>query len=334
MTEPEKNAPAEQTVSAAPQQTAEISYPALLTVSSSPHLKNTDTTRSLMLDVIIALLPAFAFSIYAFGLRSASVTLLCVVFCVLFEFLFEKLLHRPVTIGDLSAVVTGLILAFNLPASVPLWMPVAGAFFAIVVAKQLYGGIGKNIMNPTPLRDRLSPLSVTLVDVTASATPLQTLKSGALPQQSLLDLFLGNMGGCLGEVSALLLLAGGVYLLIRRVITWHTPVAFLGTVAVLCYVFPRGNADRLDFMLAELLCGGLILGAVYMATDYATTPLTPIGRILFGVGCGAITVLIRYFGTYPEGVSFAILIMNTFVYYLEKATKPRKFGGRTHGKKV
>ena len=307
-----------------------------------------------MLDVIIALLPAFAFSIYAFGLRSASVTLLCVVFCVLFEFLFEKLLHRPVTIGDLSAVVTGLILAFNLPASVPLWMPVIGAFFAIVVAKQLYGGIGKNIMNPalcarvfltlawpshmalftTPLRDRLSPLSVTLVDVTASATPLQTLKSGALPQQSLLDLFLGNMGGCLGEVSALLLLAGGVYLLIRRVITWHTPVAFLGTVAVLCYVFPRGNADRLDFMLAELLCGGLILGAVYMATDYATTPLTPMGRILFGVGCGAITVLIRYFGTYPEGVSFAILIMNTFVYYLEKATKPRKFGGRTHGKKV
>jgi len=302
----------------------------------------------------LTLLPAFAFSIYAFGLRSASVTLLCVVFCVLFEFLFEKLLHRPVTIGDLSAVVTGLILAFNLPASVPLWMPVIGAFFAIVVAKQLYGGIGKNIMNPalcarvfltlawpshmalftTPLRDRLSPLSVTLVDVTASATPLQTLKSGALPQQSLLDLFLGNMGGCLGEVSALLLLAGGVYLLIRRVITWHTPVAFLGTVAVLCYVFPRGNADRLDFMLAELLCGGLILGAVYMATDYATTPLTPMGRILFGVGCGAITVLIRYFGTYPEGVSFAILIMNTFVYYLEKATKPRKFGGRTHGKKV
>ncbi len=215
-------------------------------------------------------------------------------------------------------------------------------------------GNGKNIMNPalcarvfltlawpshmalftTPLRDKLSPFSVTLVDVTASATPLQTLKSGALPQQSLLDLFLGNMGGCLGEVSALLLLAGGVYLLIRRVITWHTPVAFLGTVAVLCYVFPRGNADRLDFMLAELLCGGLILGAVYMATDYATTPLTPMGRILFGVGCGAITVLIRYFGTYPEGVSFAILIMNTFVYYLEKATKPRKFGGRTHGKKV
>lgn len=329
-----------------------VSYPPLLTVCSSPHIKNPDNTRSLMLDVIIALLPALAWSVYAFGLRSLTLCAISVAMAVLSEFLYEKLLKKPVTVGDLSAVVTGLILSYNLPASVPFWIPAVGACFAIIVAKQLYGGIGKNIMNPAlcarvfltlawpsqmalftaPTTDRLGAFSASL-DAVASATPLQNLKAGILPNVSLQDMFLGNMGGCLGEVSALLLLAGGIYLLIRRVITWHTPVAFIGTVALLCFCFPRGNTDRFSFMLAQLLCGGLMLGAIYMATDYATTPLNARGRLLFGVGCGAITVLIRYFGTYPEGVSFAILIMNTFVYYIEKATKPKRFGGRVHEKK-
>lgn len=330
-----------------------FSYPPLLTVSSSPHIKSPDNTRTIMLDVTIALLPVLVFAIYMFGLRTLTVTCISVACCVLFEYLYQKLTKKPVTVMDFSAVVTGLILAYNLPASVPFWMPVVGAFFAIVVVKQLYGGIGKNIMNPAlaarvfltlawpsqmalftkPLTDKLALLSSSY-DVVATATPLSKLKAGVLPDSTLLDMFLGNTGGCLGEVSALLLLAGGLYLLCRRVITWHTPVAYLGTVALLCYIFPVQSAadGRVSFMLAELLSGGLMLGAIYMATDYTTTPVTPTGRLLFGVGCGVLTVVIRYFGTYPEGVSFSILIMNTMVYFLEKLTKPVKFGGLKHGK--
>lgn len=330
-----------------------VKMPALLTVSPSPHLKSPETTTTIMLDVLIALLPAFIWGVYVFGLRALLIGVLSVAACVAFEAASQFVLQRPITIADLSAAVTGLLLAMNLPVTVPLWMPVIGAFFAIVVVKQLFGGIGKNFVNPalsarvflfswasemstfSQPGNTISSLAVELegADIVASATPLAALKAGQLPSANLFDMLIGNVGGCIGEVSSLLLLAGGIYLIFfRRVITWHIPVAYLGTVAVITFLFPQHGGVAMDFMLAELFSGGLILGAIFMATDYATSPVTPVGRILYGVGCGLITVLIRYFGSYPEGVSFSILIMNMLVWYLDKATMPRRFGGKIHGK--
>ncbi|MBQ4354539.1 MAG: RnfABCDGE type electron transport complex subunit D [Clostridia bacterium] len=327
--------------------------PEFLTVSSSPHIKSPETTTTVMLDVIIALLPAFIWGIYVFGLRALVIGVICVGACIGFEAAAQFVLHRPITIGDLSAAVTGLLLAMNLPVTVPLWMPVVGAFFAIVIVKQLFGGIGKNFVNPA-LAARvflfswagemttfqlpgktISSLAVTLqdADIVAGATPLASLKMGTLPDINLFDMLIGNIGGCIGEVSSLLLIAGGIYLIVfRRVITWHIPAAYIGTVALLTFLFPQHGGVAFDFMLCELLSGGLIIGAFFMATDYATSPVTPLGRIIYGVGCGIITVLIRFFGSYPEGVSFSILIMNMLVWYLDKATMPRRFGGKTHGK--
>ena len=325
----------------------------LLTVSASPHVKHWENSRTIMLDVIIALLPAFIWAIYAFGWRAFTITLLSVASCMVFEYATQKLLRRPVTVLDLSSVVTGILLAFNLPVSVPLWIPVMGAFFAIVIVKQLFGGIGKNIMNPAlaarvflftawpneikdfvaPLKNTLSPLNIT-VDATASATPLIALKQGVSPDVSIFDMMIGNMPGSLGEVSVILLLIGGIYLLVRRTITWHIPVSFLATVAVLTYLFPRATSmQQWEFMVMELCSGGLILGAFFMATDYATSPLTSSGRIIYGVGCGLITVFIRYFGGYNEGVSFAILIMNLLVWYIDRFTRPRIFGALPKKKK-
>ena len=319
--------------------------PELLTVSPSPHIKTSDSTRSVMIDVLIALLPAYIWGVFMFGIRALVVGVISVADCVIFEALVQKLLKRPVTVSDCSAAVTGLLLAMNVTAAVPLWMPVVGAFFAIVVVKQLFGGIGKNIVNPALAArvflfswasemttyvapgNRISSLAVTLgdADVVAGATPLASLGGGTLPEATLGDMFIGNIGGCIGEVSSLLLLLGGVYLLVRRVITWHIPVAYLGTVAVLTYLFPQVT-NSLSFMLYELMAGGLIIAAVFMATDYATSPLTPIGRIIYGVGCGVITVLIRYFGGYAEGASFAVLIMNLLVWYLDILGMPKRFG--------
>lgn len=332
-------------------QNTETSYPELLTVSPSPHIKSRDTTRSVMIDVILALLPALAWGIYIFGWRSLVLTILSVLCCMLFEGAYQKLMRKPITVLDGSAAVTGILIAFNVPPTVPLWMPVIGSFFAIVIVKQLYGGIGKNFLNPalsarafmmlawpsamtyfvqphTPL----SPFAVSVdsTDAVASATPLAALKTGLLPESSLSELFVGNIGGCIGELSALLLIAGGLYLLWRKVITWHIPVAFLGTVALLTFFLPPMEVPSInEYMLAELCSGGLMLGAIFMATDYATSPVTPNGRLIFGVGCGALTVFIRYFGGYQEGVSFAILIMNTLVWYLDKFTKPKRFGALT-----
>lgn len=322
-------------------------------VSSSPHMKHIDTTPSIMADVLIALLPALCWSVYYFGYRALVVTVLSVVSCVLFEYLYRLMLKKSNTIGDLSAAVTGVLLAFCLPHTVPFWIPIVGAFFAIVVVKQLYGGIGKNVMNPALAArvflfacfpEHLGKFSIDKIsafssgaDAVACATPLSFLKHGEWAQingstQSIGELFYGYHGGCIGEVSVALLLCGGLYLLLRRVITLHVPIAFVGTVTLLTFAFPRFGLDRLDFMLCELLTGGLILGAVFMATDFVTCPATNLGRVIYGIGCGAITVFIRYFGGYPEGVSFAILIMNCFVWYLDKATKPRVFGGVKHGK--
>lgn len=314
----------------------------LLTVSSSPHVRVRENTRTIMLDVLISLLPALIFSVYFFGLRSLLLCLVSVAACEAFEALYEKLMKKPVTVGDLSAAVTGLLLAFCLPVTTPYWVLLIGDFFAIVVVKQLYGGIGKNFMNPalaarvflfsfpTLLNKWAPPMSSTplwnTADAVTSATPLATLHLGSIPYDTALyQLFIGQVAGCLGEVSACMLLLGGLFLLARRVITARIPVAFMGTVAVLTFLFPRGN-DPFTWMMYELLSGGLFLGAIFMATDYTTSPATPRGQWIYGVGCGLITVFIRYFGAYPEGVSFAILIMNAFVWLIDRFSKPRRFG--------
>ena len=328
--------------------------PELLTVSPSPHIKSHVTTRSIMADVLIALLPAFIWGVYMSGVRALLIGAVSIVSCIVFEALCELVLRRPVTVSDLSAAVTGLIFAMNLPVSVPLWMPVVGAFFAIVVVKQLFGGIGKNFVNPA-LAARVflfsawagqmtrfaapgspvSSLAFSLgeADVVTGATPLASLKAGVIPEATLGDMFIGNIGGSIGEVSAVLLILGGIYLLFRRVITWHIPVTFIATVALLTYVFPKAGTS-VDFMLYELMAGGLIFGAIFMATDYVTSPITSTGKLIFGVGCGVLTVLIRYFGGYPEGVSFAILIMNLLVWYLDIIGMPKRFGavGKTEKK--
>lgn len=322
-------------------QTQTVPTESLLTVSPSPHIHRRGlSTASLMKDVFIALLPAAIWGCYVFGWRAAVILLISVVSSVAFEALTELLLRRTVTISDCSAAVTGLLLGMNLPSSVPFYIPVLGSAFAIIVVKQLFGGIGKNVMNPALAARVFLMLSFTdkmttfyaPFDAVASATPLASLKTGSL-SVSLADLFFGKTGGCIGEVSALLLLAGGIYLLVRKVIRWQIPVAFLGTVALLTFLFPRGDMGRLDFMLASLLSGGLLLGAIFMATDYVTSPVTPWGRVIFGVGCGALVVFLRYFSGMNGGVSYAILIMNALVWYLDQATIPRVYGKPRREKK-
>lgn len=317
----------------------------LLRVSASPHIFSEENTRSLMLDVLIALCPALIWGVFLFGWRALTVTLASVVSCVVFEALYNKLVKKPIPVKDLSAAVTGVLLAFSLPASVSYALVVLGAFFAIVIVKGLFGGLGKNIVNPalaariflfisfptemTTYTNPNTPLPVwgaIPADAVSSATPLATLKGGLIPTETTLNLLFGSCAGCIGEVSALLLLVGGLYLAVRRVIDLRIPLSCLATVAALCYFFPVGGTDPVDFMLAELLTGGLVLGAVFMATDYVTSPASSVGRIIYGVGIGAITVFIRIFGGYPEGVSFAILIMNLFVYYLDRYTRARPFG--------
>ncbi len=336
----------EETVHTKPESAA---MPKIPIISPAPHIRTPNTTRSVMLDVLIALCPAFIWGVIHFGLRALMIGIISVASCVLFEALSQLILRRPVTISDLSAAVTGLLLAMNLSSAVPIWMPIVGAFFAIVVVKQLFGGIGKNVVNPalaarvflfawpgemgkfTAAGVKLTSMGT--ADIVASATPLASLKEGVFPELNLLDMFIGKMPGCIGEVSALFLILGGIYLLLRRVITWHIPVSFIATVAALSFLFPQTPTGNLDFMLAELLSGGLMLGAVFMATDYATSPVTPTGRVIFGVGCGLITVFIRFFGGYPEGVSFSILIMNLLVWYIDRYTMPVKFGGKSNEKK-
>ncbi len=319
-----------------------------MTVSPSPHTRRRHmTTTSVMRDVLIALVPATGWGIYVFGVRAALVILLAVISAVGFECLMQLILRRPITIADCSAAVTGLLLGLNLSPSVPLYVPVIGSAFAIIVVKQIFGGIGKNIVNPALAARVFLMLAWSSnmasfpaaydrgFDAVASATPLGALKAGVMPEGiDLLDLLLGKHGGCIGEVSTLLLLIGGIYLLCRRVIRWHIPVAMLATIAVLTFAFPlpldsfltAGVMDRLQFMTASLCSGGVMIGAIFMATDYVTSPVTDWGRVIYGVGCGLLVVFIRYFGSYNEGVSFAILIMNVLVWYLDMATKPRVYG--------
>ena len=311
----------------------------LLKVSASPHMKTRDTVTGIMRDVIIALMPALIASVIWFGFQTLLVTGVCVGCCVAFEYLITRLFKRPNPIGDLSAVVTGLLLAFNLPVGIPLWMCVVGALFAIVVAKQLFGGIGKNFVNPAivgriimlvsfsgAMTTWTAPLAWRGVDAVSAATPLASLKArtvdpAALP--SLFDMFIGKRAGSLGETCALALLLGFAYLLIRRVIKPIIPLCFVGTVAVIMLI--AGGFD-LKFMLYEILSGGLLLGAIFMATDYSTSPISIKGKIVFAVGCGLITSVIRLFGNLPEGVSYSILIMNILVPHIETLTRPNPFG--------
>lgn len=299
-----------------------------LIMTVSPHFFSKTTTQRIMLDVIIALFPAVIASVINFGLRSLLVIGVCVAVCVLSEWTFEKICKKESTISDLSAVVTGILLAFNLPVSIPLWQAVVGCLVAIVIAKQLFGGIGQNFANPA-IAARIVMLTAfsgsmttwTFPDAVTGATPLALISKGELGSlPSYIDMFLGRHGGCLGETCILALLLGGIYLLIRRVISWHTPVAFIGTVAVMSLLCGYD-------VLYQLMGGGLVLGAFFMATDYATTPATKWGKIIFGVGCGLITVLIRFWGNFPEGVSFSILLMNILTPYISKLTRQKPLTG-------
>lgn len=300
-----------------------------MTVSFAPHIRENISTNRIMLDVIIALCPAFVASILIFGGRSALVVGVCVASCVFFEWAYQKITKRKSTIKDLSACITGILLAFNLPETIPLWMAIFGSAVAIILVKQLFGGMGKNFANPAVTARIVMFMSfpaamatwTQLSDAVSGATPLALIQSGDLHYlPSMLDMFLGTRGGCLGETSALALLLGGAYLLIRRVITWHIPVTFIGTVFLLTALLGEQPTY-------QLFAGGLLLGAIFMATDYPTSPQTNKGRILFGIGAGLLTVLIRVYGSYPEGVSFAILFMNVLVPFINKITLSKPLGG-------
>ena len=296
--------------------------------SVSPHITSKRTTQKIMLDVIIALIPAGIASVIIFGLRALLVIGVCVLVCVLSEFIFNLICKKDNTVKDLSAVVTGLLLAYNLPVSIPIWQAVIGSFFAIIVVKQLFGGIGQNFANPaiTARIFMLVAFSTSMTnwamgDAETVATPLKVMSSGDMTSlPSYLDMFLGVRGGCLGETCTLALLIGGIYLLVRRVISWHTPVAFIGTVLVMSFILDKQP-------IYQIMSGGLLIGAFFMATDYATTPVTKWGKVIFGVGCGLITILIRFWGTLPEGVSYSILLMNIFTPYISKITRSKPLTG-------
>lgn len=301
-----------------------------LIVSTSPHIHSKRTTTSVMLDVIIALVPAIIAASVIFGYKAFVLIAVSAAASVLSEWLFNLICKKKNTITDLSAVVTGILLAMNVPAKLPIWQMVIGAVFATVAVKGLFGGIGQNFANPAATARVMMVLSFggtmtqfyfPMVDTTASPTPLAYIGAGAVHKvPSTLELFLGLHGGSLGETCALALIIGGIYLLARKVITWHAPVAFIGTVFL--FTWALGLPP-----VTEILTGGLMLGAIFMATDYSTTPLTKSGRFIFGVGCGLITVLIRVWGSYPEGVSFAILLMNILTPYIEKWTIRKPLGG-------
>ena len=324
---------------------AQMKYYYELTISSSPHVHSPITTQTIMRDVLIALFPALIGSVCFFGFRALLVTMVSASACVFFEWAWCRMMKQHCKTYDLSAVVTGVLLAFVCPPTIPFWMIIMGDLFAIILVKMLFGGIGKNIVNPA-LAGRAFMFSwpvamstwvkvgfenavgiLDTADAVTAATPLAAMHQGYIDPAagSIADMFLGNVGGCIGETSALLLLIGFGYLLLKKVITPRIPVAYIGTVAVLAFLFHLGN-DRIPWMAAQLFSGGLMLGAIFMATDYVTSPLTHLGQIVYGIGCGVLTIMIRYFGGYNEGVSYAILIMNCCVVLLDRIGRPTKFG--------
>jgi electron transport complex, RnfABCDGE type, D subunit len=323
-----------------------------LIATSSPHIRAAENTKSIMLDVIISLVPALAIAIYYFGWRALSVTCFSVIGCIFWEWLYRKLMKKPQSIADLSAVVTGILIAFVCPVQVGYWQIFIGDFFAIVFVKQLFGGIGKNFLNPAlaarafmlaswastmttwidPAKSKAAMFGSN-ADVVTAATPLSYMKGDDIvttfnnlkDTYSAMDMFLGKVGGSLGEVSALMLILGGCYLLVRKVITWHIPVCYIGTVALLTLLFPRGN-DPIEWMVYNVFGGGLLLGAFFMATDYSSSPITAKGQAIYGIGCGLFTVFIRYFGSYNEGVCYSIMVMNCFAALIDRSVKPARFG--------
>ncbi len=315
-----------------------------LTVSCSPHIRSNDSTRRIMRDVCVALLPALIFGVAHFGIRALVITAVSVGTAVIAELIANRVFFKDHRGLDGSAVVTGLLLAMTLPASVPYWLAAVGSAFAIIVVKAMCGGLGQNVFNPALAARALLVLLFPVymvrfyavggyfggMDAVTTATPLHHMVMPALPEQSLMDAFLGNMPGCIGEVSALALLLGGAYLVYRKVISLRIPVAYIGTVAVLTLVFYKTD-HPVYWMLYSILSGGVLLGAIFMATDYASSPVTPKGQIVYGIGCGVLTVVIRYFGLFPEGVTYAILIMNAAAWLIDRYTAPVVFGGKKGG---
>ena len=303
-----------------------------LTVTSSPHIRGDFRTSRLMLDVVIALIPSLIVGTYVLGLRALLVTLVSIAAAVATEALYCAVTKSRCTVIDCSAIVTGLLFAMTLPVHIPLWVAAAGSAFAILAAKLLWGGLGQNIFNPALLSRALMmllfPAALTNysgVDVVSSATPLHHMVMPALPEQSIWDMFLGNCPGSIGELSALALIAGGIYLLRRNVISRRIPLGYIGSVAILTLIFHKTD-DAVSWMLYQLFSGGLMLGAIFMATDFVTSPVTKPGQWIFGIGCGVLTVIFRYYGLFPEGVTYAILLMNLFVWVIDRYTPPRIYG--------
>lgn len=313
-----------------------------ITVSATPHVRSKDSIQSVMRDVLIALAPATVMGIFYFGVKAAVLIIISIVSAVFFEFLYQKLMKKPITISDLSAAVTGLLLAMNLPASAPWWMPIVGSAFAIIFGKQFFGGLGRNFINPALVGRAFLlasyPTAMTAwvtpgADAVSTATPLAALKAGTLVPTSTdyINALTGNLAGCIGETCAIALIIGGLYLLYKHIISWRIPVVYIATVAVLTGLLGRDNGS---FPLYEILVGGVMLGAIFMATDYASSPVTPLGQIIMGLGCGILTSLIRVYGGYPEGVSYSILIMNLAVPLIDRFTKPKIFGALPKEKKT
>ncbi len=321
----------------------------MLKVSAPPHISTKNDTNMIMLDVIIALMPAMVAGAYFFGYRAVLVVAACIATSVLFEYLWTKLLKQPTTIGDLSAVVSGMLLGFNLPATAPFWLCAAGSLFMMVIVKGFFGGLGQNFLNPalaaraflmaswpTYMTMFVNPFTklplfstISNVDALTSPTVLTILKSGLdAPMPSVVDCFLGGIGGCIGETSALALLIGFVYLLVRKVISWRIPVVFIGVTGLCCFLFGGTEGIFNGYFLSSILSGGLFLGAIFMATDYATSPITAKGQYIYAIGCGILVFIIRHWGGYPEGVTYAILLMNVVTPLIDKVTPPKAFGRR------
>ncbi|MBR5542768.1 MAG: RnfABCDGE type electron transport complex subunit D [Oscillospiraceae bacterium] len=334
--------------------------------SPSPHIRAEESTRNIMTDVLVALLFPLIMSVYFFGWRTLLIALVSVFSCMFFEWGYDRVTKQKTTVRDLTSTVTGLLIALCLPVSVPVWIPVFGAFFAIVVVKKLYGGLGKNFLNPALtarafmyswpalvsvwIKPNLGERAISVFgrvsraaldpEIIASLTPLGKMKLGYLPSfaggntgviSSLRDVAVGNVAGAMGEVSAIVIVAAAIYLLVRRVITIHIPAAYVGTVAILSLLFPLGGNPGYLWAIYSVCSGGLLFGAVFLATDYATSPVTPRGRIYYGIGCGILTFLIRYFGVYEDGVTFAILIMNCVACFMDKLCRPVRFGASKKG---
>ena len=305
-------------------------------VSGTPHVRSKDSIQGIMRDVLIGLTPAALMGIYVFGLNALVIMVLSIASAMFFEYLYQKLMKKPITVTDLSAAVTGLLLAMNMPASAPYWMPIVGSAFAIIIAKQLFGGLGQNFINPA-LAARAFLLASyptamttwpapTRVDAVTVATPLALLKAGEITTATsgdMMNALVGTVGGCIGETSAIALIIGGVYLIVRHVISWRIPVVYIATVFILTALIGRNGVRIPQY---EIFVGGLMLGAFFMATDYASSPVTPLGQIIMALGCGLLTTLIRIFGGYPEGVSYSILIMNLCVPLIDRFTEPKIFG--------